>query len=74
VFRFIPRDEKFFDLFQVSALNIREAAVALKGMVESDSDYDSWLKQVEEYEHAGDRITHDLIKKLNRTFITPLDR
>lgn len=74
MFRFIPRDEKFFDLFQVSALNIREAAVALKGMVESDRDYDSWLKQVEEYEHAGDRITHDLIKKLNRTFITPLDR
>ncbi len=74
MFRFIPRDEKFFDLFRVSALNIREAAVALKAMVESEADYDARWKQVEEYEHTGDRITHDLIKKLNQTFITPLDR
>jgi predicted phosphate transport protein (TIGR00153 family) len=74
VFRFFPRDEKFFDLFVAAALNIREAATTLKGMVESDSDYEAWWKQVEEYEHTGDRITHDLIKKLNQTFITPLDR
>ncbi|MEE9172018.1 MAG: DUF47 family protein [candidate division NC10 bacterium] len=74
MFRFIPRDEKFFDLFEVSALNIREAAVALKGMVESDGGFDTWWKQIEEYEHTGDRITHDLIRKLNQTFITPLDR
>lgn len=73
-FRIIPRDEKFFDLFEAAALNIREAAVALKGMVESEGDYDVWWKQVEEYEHAGDRITHELIRKLNQTFITPLDR
>ena len=74
MFRFIPRDEKFFDLFEAAALNIREAAIALKEMVESDGDYEAWWKQVEEYEHKGDRLTHDLIKRLNQTFITPIDR
>ncbi len=74
MFRFIPRDEKFFDMFEAAALNIREAAVALKEMVESEGNYDTWWKQVEEYEHKGDRLTHELMKKLNQTFITPLDR
>jgi uncharacterized protein len=74
VFRFIPRDEKFFSLFEASALNIREAAVALKEMVESEGDYETWWKRLEAYEHEGDRLTHDLIKRLNQTFITPLDR
>ena len=74
MFRFIPRDEKFFDLFEESALNIQQAAGALKAMVESEGDYEEWWKRVEEYEHHGDRITHDLIRKLNQTFITPLDR
>ncbi|MFQ5657463.1 MAG: DUF47 domain-containing protein [Candidatus Methylomirabilales bacterium] len=74
MFRFIPRDEKFFDLFEASALNIQQGAGALKAMTESDSDYAEWWKQVEEYEHQGDRLTHDLIRKLNQTFITPLDR
>ena len=74
MFRFIPRDEKFFDLFEAAALNIREGAAALKEMVESEGDYETWWKRIEEYEHAGDRITHDLIRRLNQTFITPLDR
>ncbi|MFQ5847171.1 MAG: DUF47 domain-containing protein [Candidatus Methylomirabilales bacterium] len=74
MFRFIPRDGKFFDLFEAAALNIREAAATLKAMAESDGDYEAWWKKVEEYEHTGDRITHDLMKKLNQTFITPLDR
>lgn len=74
MFRFMPRDEKFFDLFEDSAHNIQEGATALKSMAESDGDYDAWWKQIEEFEHKGDRITHDLIRKLNQTFITPLDR
>lgn len=74
MFRFIPRDEKFFDLFEASALNIQQAARALEAMSESDGDYEEWWKQIEEYEHQGDRLTHDLIRKLNQTFITPVDR
>ena len=74
MFRFMPRDEKFFDLFEDAAHNIQEAAAALKSMAESDGDYEAWWKQIEEFEHTGDRITHDLIRKLNQTFITPLDR
>lgn len=76
MFRFtlIPRDEKFFDLFEAAAFNIREAAAAMKGTLEADGDYEAGWKHVEELEHQGDRITHDLIRKLNQTFITPLDR
>ncbi|MFQ5880882.1 MAG: DUF47 domain-containing protein [Candidatus Methylomirabilales bacterium] len=74
MFRFIPRDEKFFGLFEASALNIQEAAAALEEMTGSEGNYEAWWKQVEELEHKGDRITHDLIKKLNQTFVTPLDR
>ncbi len=74
MFRFIPRDEKFFDLFEAAASNIQGAAVALKAMVESEGDYEGSWKQLEDFEHKGDRITHDLIRKLNQTFITPLDR
>ncbi len=74
MFRFIPRDEKFFDLFEAAALNIREGAATLKEMAESEGDYEVWWKKIEEFEHTGDRITHDVIRKLNQTFITPLDR
>ncbi len=73
-FSFMPRDEKFFDLFEAAALNIRQAAAALREMVESEGDYAAGWRQVEEFEHEGDRITHELIRKLNQTFVTPLDR
>ncbi len=46
----------------------------MKAMTESDGDFEAWWKRAEEYEHTGDRLTHDLIKKLNQTFITQLDR
>lgn len=74
MFRFIPRDEKFFDLFEAAALNIREGAAALKEMSESEADFEAQWKHIEEFEHKGDRITHELMRKLNQTFITPLDR
>lgn len=74
MFRFIPRDEKFFDLFEAAALNIRVGAAALKEMAESEAEFEAQWKQIEEFEHKGDRITHELMRKLNQTFITPLDR
>ncbi len=75
MFRLIPREEKFFEFFTKAANNILDGAKALVQMMdEQDGDLEKGWKQLEEFEHEGDKITHQIIRKLNRTFITPIDR
>jgi predicted phosphate transport protein (TIGR00153 family) len=75
MFRLIPREEKFFEFFEKAANNILDGAKVLVQMTdEQDGDFDKGWKQIEELEHVGDKITHQIIRKLNRTFITPIDR
>ncbi len=75
MFRLIPREEKFFEFFNKAANNILDGAKALVQMMdEHDGDLEKGWKQLEEFEHEGDKITHQIIRKLNRTFITPIDR
>jgi predicted phosphate transport protein (TIGR00153 family) len=75
MFRLIPREEKFFEFFNKAANNILDGAKALVQMMdEQDGDLEKGWKQLEEFEHEGDKITHQIIRKLNRTFITPIDR
>ncbi len=75
MFRLIPREEKFFEFFTKAATNILDGAKALVQMMdEHDGDLEKGWKQLEEFEHEGDKITHQIIRKLNRTFITPIDR
>ncbi len=72
--RFFPKNENFFKHFQESASNILEAAKFLEAdLLKGPLDV-NWLKELEEFEHKGDRITHDTIERLNSTFITPFDR
>lgn len=73
-FPFIPREEKFFDLFQASAQNVVEAAHRLKEMVDSWEHVEGSVAEINELEHKGDTITHDIMARLHRTFITPFDR
>ncbi len=73
-FPFIPREEKFFDLFQASAQNVVEAAHRLKEMVDSWEHVEGSVDEINELEHKGDTITHDIMARLHRTFITPFDR
>jgi len=73
-FPFIPREEKFFDLFQASAQNVVEAAHRLKEMVDSWEHVEGSVDEITELEHKGDIITHDIMARLNRTFVTPFDR
>jgi len=73
-FPFIPREEKFFDLFQASAQNVVEAAHRLKEMVDSWENVEGSLDEITKLEHQGDTITHDIMARLNRTFVTPFDR
>jgi predicted phosphate transport protein (TIGR00153 family) len=71
---FMPREQKFFDLFEESARNINEAARALKEMVDSWQFIDSRVAEITEMEHRGDTITHEVVSLLHRTFVTPFDR
>jgi predicted phosphate transport protein (TIGR00153 family) len=73
-FSFIPRDEKFFDLFEEAAQNIFKASKLLKDMLDNYSQAETKAKEIFDTEYEGDRITHEIIRHLNKTFITPLDR
>lgn len=73
--RLIPREEQFCELFKEAANNILEGAHALvRMMAEQGPDFQERWKQLEQFEHVGDQITHRIIRKLNRTLITPINR
>jgi len=71
---FIPKEHKFFDLFEESAQNTVKAAQALKEMMDDWQFIDSRVAEITEMEHRGDTITHQVISLLHRTFVTPFDR
>ena len=71
---FVPKEVKFFDLYEESAKNIVQASQALKEMIESWQFIDSRGAEITELEHRGDTITHQIISLLHRTFVTPFDR
>ena len=71
---FIPREEKFFDLFQESAENMVKVAHSLKEMIDSWEHVEGKVAEITELEHKGDTITHEIMSRLNRTFVTPFDR
>jgi predicted phosphate transport protein (TIGR00153 family) len=68
------KDRNFFELFNKVAANISHAATILVAIMEHFTNLDNWAKDVHEIEENGDMLTHDIIKKLNKTFITPIDR
>jgi len=73
-FPFIPREEKFFRLFEESAQNMVKAAQGLKQMVDTWEYVEGKVGEITELEHRGDTITHEIMAQLNRTFVTPFDR
>jgi len=70
----IPRDVKFFDLFREQAGNIHQAAQMLVNLFEDFKDVEKHVAEIKFLEHKGDQLTHDLMMRLNQTFITPFDR
>jgi uncharacterized protein len=72
--RLIPRDTKFFDLFADMAGNLGQAARLLKQTLEDFREVEERVRQLKEIEHRGDEMTHNILIKLNQTFITPFDR
>jgi uncharacterized protein len=74
--RIIPREAKFFQMFAEMSENMTEAARVLTHILNtaSPSEIETGIKQIKDYEHRGDDLTHDVLRKLNQTFITPFDR
>jgi uncharacterized protein len=72
--RLIPREEKFYDLFRDQAGLIHEAALILVSLFENFRDVEKRVTEIKFVEHKGDQLTHELMTKLNKTFITPIDR
>jgi predicted phosphate transport protein (TIGR00153 family) len=75
MFSLLPKEEQFFDLLENAAANAVKSVEAFKRLI------DSWnpaahelFTAVRDIEHEGDMLTHEVIDKLNRTFVTPIDR
>jgi predicted phosphate transport protein (TIGR00153 family) len=71
---FAPKEREFFDLFEEAGANIVRAAELLESMLEQWPDGSALARDVVVCEQEGDRITHDIIQRLNSTFVTPIDR
>lgn len=69
-----PKGKEFFEQIDKVAQNVLESARALENFVASAPFSETKLKDLEDKEHTGDQLTHDLMEMLNKTFITPLDR
>ena len=71
---FLPRDERFFDLFNQMADEIKTAARLLEQLLATDPPDVSKVDPIKDAEHRCDALTHDAIQRLHRTFVTPFDR
>jgi len=74
MFSLFPREEDFFVLFRKQAALVREGCEQLLEMVTTFDRLEERAKQLKEVEHRADVVTHEIFERLNRTFITPLER
>ena len=74
MFRLIPQEVQFFDLFERSAKLLLEGGKVLQEAVADFKELPAKAQRLERLEHDADQVTHEIMAKLNRTFITPLDR
>jgi len=72
--RLFPRDEEFFDLFDQSAAQIVQAASAFRALLDQPTHFRENARKLKELEHQTDKVTHQTLAKLYKSFVTPLDR
>ena len=70
----IPRKNIFFSQFSQHAKNALEAAEALDKLFSDFTDVEKKVRDIHAIEHYGDKLTHEIMRELNETFVTPLDR
>lgn len=73
-FNFLPRDEQYFVLFEEAARNITESALVLQDLVENFTEVEEKAARIRAFEERGDEITFQIISRLGRSFITPIER
>jgi uncharacterized protein Yka (UPF0111/DUF47 family) len=72
--RLMPREGKFFDLFDAHAARIVEGSRELAAMIGTFSELEAHAQRIDAAERAADKVTHETIALLHKTFITPFDR
>jgi predicted phosphate transport protein (TIGR00153 family) len=72
--KLFPKEIDFFEIFDRASLNLTKAASLLVLLMENFDNIEGRAKEIYEVEQEGDILTHDIMKKLNKTFITPIDR
>jgi uncharacterized protein Yka (UPF0111/DUF47 family) len=71
---FLPREERFFDLFARHSATVVEGAKALQGLLQGGEETLVFCQQVNRLENEADNITREVLTAVRRTFITPFDR
>jgi predicted phosphate transport protein (TIGR00153 family) len=73
-FQIIPQDQGFYELFEKDAANVAEAAGLLAKLLADFHDAETAHAEIRQREHDGDEMTHQILRALNTTFVTPFDR
>ncbi|MGH9554229.1 MAG: DUF47 domain-containing protein [Terriglobales bacterium] len=72
--RLIPRETKFFEMFAEMSGNLTEGARLMAQILADFKDVETRVQKLKDIEHRGDDMTHQILVKLNQTFLTPFDR
>ncbi|MBL7032496.1 MAG: DUF47 domain-containing protein [Nitrospira sp.] len=72
--RLLPKETNFFIMFEKAVLNVNKGAAILLEMMKDLNTADAKAKEIYEVEQEGDMLTHEIMRKLNKTFLTPVDR
>lgn len=72
-FRLVPRDESFYEMFVRLARKVEEAAHAYQDLISDFNEVARKAERMKDLEHEGDEVTHEIMKRLNTVFVTPLD-
>lgn len=74
MFRIIPRDEKYFEMFNAMASHLVQGALTLRKLFMDFENQTDYVNQIKNLEHQCDDLIHSIVTKLNRSFVTPIDR
>jgi hypothetical protein len=73
-FSLAPRDNAFYEMFTEAGRNVADAVDVLGGLTDPNANREAIARQLREREHAGDAVTHRIMRQLNTSFVTPFDR
>jgi predicted phosphate transport protein (TIGR00153 family) len=73
-FRITPRDNAFYTMFTEAGRNVADTVDVLSGLIDPNANREAIAKELREREHAGDAVTHRIMRQLNTSFVTPFDR